>query len=167
MLVRSAGLGYVGLQVIPFGFEFHRWCHHFGQIRQDLARSWRELTGSQRDLARSRQIWTRSRWDLAVSCPIWWVSSKFSPENAGFCMFSPENSKYRWKFLVICSGQVAWVLGEETRQPTHRCRVLWAATRHRLSEWSVQAVFDSSSGGFLGLVEFRVGLDSPSINRKQ
>ena len=54
MLVRSAGLGRVGLQVVLVGFGFHRWCHHFGQIRQDLARSWRELTGSQRDLVKSR-----------------------------------------------------------------------------------------------------------------
>ena len=119
MLVRSTGLGRVRLWVVQVGFGFHCWCRHFGRIRQVLARSRRELVGSQRDLARSRRIWTKSWRDLVVSCPIWLVWSKFSLENAGFCMFSSENSKYLWKFLVIHLGRVARVLGEETaNRPT-------------------------------------------------
>ena len=70
MLVGLVGSGRVGLRVVSVGFEFHRRCRCFGQIRQDLARSRRDLDGSQRDLATSRRIWTRSQRDLIVSCPI-------------------------------------------------------------------------------------------------
>ena len=157
MLVRSTDSGRVGLWIVPVGFGFHRWCRHFGQIRWDRVKSQLKLAGS-------RWIWTRSRQDLVVSRLIWWISSKFSPENTDFCMFSPENSKYHWKFLVICSSRVARVLGEETRQPTHRSRVLWAATYHLPSKWSVWVVFDSSLGGLLKLVGFRVWLDNPIPN---
>ena len=50
---------------------------------------------------------------------------------------------------------------KKTRHSTRRRRVLGSETRHRLSEWSVQTVASSGSGGLLGLVGFRVGLDTP------
>ena len=56
MLVRSAGLGRVGLRVVPVGFGFHCRCRRSGRIRRDLARSRWDLTESQHDLARSHRI---------------------------------------------------------------------------------------------------------------
>ena len=117
MLVGSVGSGCVRLRVVPIGFGFHCQCSHFGWIRWDLARSRRELTGSQRDLARSRRIWTRSRQDLTVSHPIWWVSSKFSPENAVFVCFrwrTPNIARSFWLYARV------GLLGFWERKPANR-----------------------------------------------
>ena len=55
---------------------------------------------------------------------------------------------------------MARVLEKKTRHSTHRRQVLGAETHHRPSEWPVQAVSGSGSGG---LVRFRVGLDTPRL----
>ena len=55
---------------------------------------------------------------------------------------------------------MARVLEKKTHHLTHRRQVLGAETHHQPSEWSVWAVFGSSSGGLVG---FRVGLDTPRL----
>ena len=52
---------------------------------------------------------------------------------------------------------MAQVLEKKTRHSTRRRRVLGAEIRRRPSEWSVRAVFGSSSSRLLELVRFRVG----------
>ena len=61
---------------------------------------------------------------------------------------------------------MARVLEKKTRHSTRRRRGLGSETRHRPSEWSVRTVAGSGSGGLLGLVGFRVGLDTPNLRCK-
>ena len=51
---------------------------------------------------------------------------------SGILQMSPD--------VVDLVGRVARVLGEETRQPNRRVRVLWVATCSRSSDWSVRVV---------------------------
>ena len=52
--------------------------------------------------------------------------------------------------LILWSGRVARVFGEETYQATQRDRVLWVATHQRLSDWSVRVVADRFRAGPAG-----------------
>ena len=49
---------------------------------------------------------------------------------AGFCMFSSKNLQISPKVSRFMIGSGCSSLGEENCQPTQRCRVLWAASRH-------------------------------------
>ena len=113
MLVGSGGSGLVGFRVVLSGFELYRqWCY--------LAKSveiWPDHDKISPDLANLMGFQVIFAWELQI--PLIFVS------------FHWKSFEYHQRFLVLLLGRVARVLGEEIRQPTWRCRVLWAATRNQ------------------------------------
>lgn len=157
MLVGLAGLGRVGFWVVPVGFEFHcRW-HHFGRIRQDLARTQRDLTGS-------RWIWTRS-YEISPyvvqsdgrGTPNLIVFRRKTPNTAGFSIFSLKNLRKSLEVFgsMLGSGCSSFGKGNPPIDPKKSVFVGG-------DPLPTNGVVGSGSGGLLRLVEFRVGLDSPS-----
>ena len=113
MLVGSGGLGLVGFRVVLSGFGLYRqWCY--------LAKSveiWPDHDKISPDLANLMGFQVIFAWELQM--PLIFVS------------FHWKSFEYHQRFLVLWLGRVARVLGEEIRQPTWRCQVLWATTRNQ------------------------------------
>jgi len=76
-----------------------------------------------------------------------------------FVSFHQKSFEYRRRFLVLWSGRVARVLGEETRQPTQRVSGFVGSDPQPTSEWSVWAVFGLGLGGLVGSLSW---VDSPT-----
>ena len=88
-----------------------------------------------------------------------------TPNIAGFGKFSSKNLRILLEVFAFMIGSSGLVFGEETCQPTQRCWVLWVATYHRPSEWSVWAVASLGSSGFLELVRFLGWVNSPTNSK--
>ena len=163
MLVGSSSSGLVGFRVVPLGFGLYHWVS--GCITGDAI------------LARSIEIWpnhdeispdlVRSGLDLDEISP---NLMGFQIILAGelqippvFVSFHWKSFEYRQRFLVLWSGRVARVLGEETRQPTQRVSGSVGGDLQPTSEWSVRVVFSSGVGRLLRLVGSPGWLDSPSF----
>ena len=140
-----------GCRVIPVSFDFYRWCRYFGRIRRDLARSRRDLVGSGLDLDEiSPNLIQFDGFQVNFR--------RITPNIARFCMFSSKNVRILLEVsgIMIRLGCSGFRRGSPPTDPK-------ATTRHRLSKWSVRAIFGSGSSGFLGLVGYPGWVDSPSI----
>ena len=161
MLVRSAGLGRVRLVKFTSRFWFLSLVCYFGLICQDLAKSQQDLVESQRDLARSRG----SGLDLTGSRRIWWVSSKLSritSNIAGYCMFSSKNLWISPKVSGFMIGSGCSVFGRGKLPTDLKASGSVGDDPPPNVGVSVWAVFNSGSGGLLGLVRYTSWVDSPT-----
>ena len=136
LMVGSSGSGPSGFGLCRFGFGFRRQFRYFAagaDISPNRSRSGRYLAGSVEsgvDLAGSGGFQVDLRRKI-----------KNIVRSGGFQVaLCRKTFQSHWILLILWSGRVARVFGEETRWPTRRDRVLWVATCRRLSDWSVRVV---------------------------
>lgn len=89
-----------------------------------------------------------------------------TPTITGFCKFSLKNLRISPKVFSFMIRSDGSSFGEETRQSTRRCRVLWVATWHQPSEWLIWAVGGLGSDWLVRLVRFLDWVDSPTFTHE-
>ena len=136
LMAGSSGSGPSGFGLVSFGFGFRCQFRYFAagaDISPDRSRSGRYLAGSVEsgvDLAGSGGF----QVDLRRKIKNIAGSGGF---HVALCRKTFQSHRI---LLILWSGRVARVFGEETCWPTRRDRVLWMATRRRPSDWSVRVV---------------------------
>lgn len=124
----------------------------FVKISQNLVGSRLDLDEISLDLVRSGEI---SNFQV--------ILRRRTPTITGFCKFSLKNLRISSKVFSFMIRSDGSSFGEETRQSTWRCWVLWVATWHQASERLIQAVGDLGSDWLVGLVRFLDWVDSPTF----